>query len=258
LPDPEPFTFTEPRARFQDHILDNLLRIPETGILEVAGPAGAGKSNIAYHLAVNERVADMSRSVILISTEGKVPTERLHQIATGRSSTFAPDDIMNGILIHVAESVDHLRAIVQNSLPPLFFARPDSDPPPSLVIIDSIAALFRLEFDRDAAAFRTRLLFDITTTLKWISTTHNTLIVTTNQATANMSGLGFGGNEWVPALGASWANCVNVRAKVGKTQMRHEAGGKLFPIRNLYVEISPIKQDVKGQFYIDDAGVHGI
>jgi DNA-repair protein XRCC3 len=268
--DPMPYQFSQPRPRFMDAILDRLLVVPESGILEISGIAGSGKSNIIYQLAVNERIEDMSRSVILISTEGKVPTERLHQIAECRSPQFTATEIMDGILIHVAESVDQLRDLVQDVLPQLFFG--PGAAAPSLVIIDSIAALFRLEFDSKTAPEKTRLLFDIANTLKWISASTNTLIVVTNQATANMAAFMVNSNEWVPSLGLSWANCVNVRVRVTKTQMKHEVGvfeqrrgpnevregPRLVPIRSLYVEISPVRQDIKGQFYIDNSGVHGL
>jgi DNA-repair protein XRCC3 len=146
------------------------------------------------------------------------------------------------------------------------------------VIIDSIAALFRIEYDMNAAAERSRILFDITTTLKWISTTHNALIVVTNQATANLNGFATNPEEWVPSLGLSWANCVNVRVRIAKTSLRHEtsvtpataairsapygesvaSGPGLVPVRTVYVEVSPIRQEVRGQFFIDGSGVHGL
>jgi DNA-repair protein XRCC3 len=273
---PEVFEFrhSPPRSRFNDPILDRLLILPESGIFEISGQAGSGKSHLAYQLAVNERLHDMARSVVLISTEGKVATQRLIQMAS--RADFAVDDILSGIVISEADSVDQLREIVQTSLPARFFD--ESHPPPSLVIIDSIAALFRIEYDANAVPDRSRILFDITTTLKWISTVHNALIVVTNQATANMSAFATNPDEWVPALGLSWANCVNVRVRITKTNLRHEtvsmdgggavrsspagetaeAGPSFVPIRTIYVEISPLRQGVRGQFFIDTFGVHGL
>lgn len=270
VPDPEIFTYSPPRPRFNDPIIDQLLAIPESGIVEICGQAGSGKSHIAYQLAVNERVFDMSRKVILISTEGRIATSRLEQMCANKP--FSADDIMEGIIVPIAESVDHLRNIIQDYLPSLFFD--PSEPPPSLVIIDSIAALFRLEYEVSDAPARSRLLFDITTTLKWISSTHNTLIVATNQATANITTFATDSNDWVPALGLSWSNCVNFRIRVSKTPMKHDipaadqivtAPGnppvgipRSVAVRTMYVEISPVRQDVRGEFYIDTDGLHGL
>jgi DNA-repair protein XRCC3 len=270
VPEVVQYQYSVPRPRFNDSILDRLLIIPESGILEISGQAGSGKSNIVYQLAVNERLFDMSRNVILISTEGKVATQRLIQMAEGHQ--FSVDEILSGIIISEADSVDQLRELVQTSLPARFFD--ETNPPPSLVIIDSIAALFRIEYDVNAVPERSRILFDITTTLKWISTTHNALIIATNQATANMSAFATNPEEWVPALGLSWANCVNVRVRIAKTQLKHEIEvgpirsspvgelpvevQRMVPVRTIYVEVSPIRQEVKGQFYIDNAGVHGL
>ena len=262
-----------PRPRFGDLILDNSIIIPESGIVEVSGQAGAGKSNLVYHLAVHERMHDMSRNVVIISTEGKVPINRIRQIAECTNSQFDADDIINGIMITEVESVKSLSDVVQTQLPNLFFA--EDTPPPSLVIIDSIAALFRLEYDISGTNEKTRILFDITGTLKWISGTHKTLIVVTNQATANLTAFATNVNDWIPSLGFSWSNCINVRLKLNKTHMKHQIppgnrvpvttasnGNQNFPttipIRTIYVEISPIKQDIKVEMYIDNSGVHGI
>jgi RecA/RadA recombinase len=270
VPEVTDFQYCPPVPHFNDPILDHLLVLPEHmgGILEISGQAGSGKSNIVYQLAVNERLRDMARPVVLISTEGRVPTQRLHQIANGADSPFSSDDILAGIQISEADTVDQLRDIVHNSLPAIFFD--ETARPPSLVIIYSIAALFRIEYDANSAPERSKILFNITTTLKWISRTHNALIVATNQATANISAFSTNPEDWLPALGLSWANCVNVRVRVAKTGLRHEigvstirgerfdGGPRLVPIRTMYVEISPIRQDVKGQFYIDNCGIHGL
>ncbi|OHT11229.1 DNA repair protein XRCC3-like protein [Tritrichomonas foetus] len=268
--------YSEPRPRFNDPILDQSIILPESGIIELCGQASAGKSNIAYHLAVQERIYDMTRKVVLISTEGKVPTQRVHQIAESANSLFGSTEIMNGILITEADSVKQLNDLIQNDLVCLFFS--NDQPPPSMVIIDSIAALFRIEYDINSSAERTRLLFDITATLKWISATSNTLIIVTNQATANLTAFSTNSNDWIPSLGFSWSNCINVRIRVTKTQMKHQAGplagpvrttpgdGEkgtvrfpgVVPVRTMYVEISPIKQDARVELFIDNAGVHGI
>ena len=272
VPNPVEISFTKPRERFNDPTLDQTVIIPESGIFEISGQAGAGKSNLAYQLVVNERDLDISKNVVVISTEGKVATERLWQMAQGKR--HHAEEIMSGIIISIADSVDQLRNIIHDVLPSYFFESKESAP--SLVVIDSIAALFRLEYDASAARERSMLLFDITTTLKWIGSTHNTLIVVTNQATANITTFATNSTEWVPALGLSWSNCVNVRVRVTKTQMRHEITRReetvvthprgerqiqpprAVAIRSIYVDISPIKQDVKCQFYIDNDGVHGL
>lgn len=265
-----------PKPRFNDMILDQSILLPDSGIIEIVGKAGSGKSNLIYQLAVNSRIEDMTRPVIIISTEGRIPTARLEQIAQGANSMqYTANEIMCGILIHQVETVEELQVTVNDYLPPLFL-NPES-PKPSLVIIDSIAALFRIEYDCNAAPARTRILFDISTTLKWLSSAHKALILVTNQATANMDPYNtFASNDWIPALGFSWSNCLNVRMRITKTHMIHEIRPKndlirtnpglisqnekvqTAPVRTIYVEISPILQDVKCEFYIDNDGIHGM
>lgn len=264
--------YYEPKPRFYDPILDKFLPMPESGIVELCGQASAGKSNIVYHLAIQERIHDPSRKVVIISTEGRVPLNRIRQIAECTESSFSADDIMNGILITEADTVDQLSEKVQTDLVNLFFAA--NEPPPSMVVIDSIASLFRIEYNISNSPERTRILFDITATLKWISATNNTLILVTNQATANMSSFSTNSNDWIPSLGYSWSNCINIRMRVTKTSLKHQISTldtpirttpdekhnfpSVVPVRTIYVEISPIKQNARTEFYIDNSGVHGL
>lgn len=265
--------YEKPKEKFNDTILDNTIIIPDSGIVEFCGLAGSGKSNILFQLAINQRIRDISKNVIFISTEGKVPIQRLFQIAEFTNSCFQKEEILNGIIITEASSVEQLRDIIQDSLPELFLL--NNKECPSLIIIDSIAALFRLEYDANSAPERSKILFDITTTLKWLSSSYNTLILVSNQATANMSAYSSYSNDWIPSLGFSWSNCINVRFRVTKTQMKHEIedilqinaspndsniniSTRTTPVRTIYTEISPYNQDIRAEFYIDNAGIHGI
>ena len=250
--------------RFHDEILDNAIPLPSDGIVEFAGLAGCGKSNVVYHLAIAQICSDASRKVVLISTEGAVPTERIQKICENQG--YDPKEVMDNILITNANDIEELCNIVNERLPGLFR---ESEIPPSLVIIDSIAALFRAEFDVSAVMQRAQVLFEISTTLKWLSHSYNSLIITTNQATANMNP--FTTQEWVPSLGLAWSNCVSVRIKLSKSSIKRDvvedipsgpdqvtSVTKQVTLRSAYVEISPRAQDVKVSFYISDSGVHGI
>lgn len=264
----------EPKPRFYDRILDSLLPMPDSGIVELCGQASAGKSNIAYHLAVQQRIHDISRKVVIISTEGKVPTERIHQICQNTETIYSPEEILDGIMISQASTVEQLKALIHSDLTNLFFEVDTLHP--SLVIIDSIAALFRIEYDVAHASEKSIILFDITSTLKYLCASFDTLFIVTNQATANLNSFTIGSNDWIPALGYSWSNCINIRMRISKTHMKHAITSEnpitsnpsmtndsrrslsTAPIRTIFVEISPIKQGVRAELYIDNSGVHGI
>ena len=257
---------TEPEftPNFHYEIFDKAIPLPNDGIIEFVGPAGSGKSNVIYHIAISQICSDTSRKVVLISTEGRVSTDRMHRICECRG--FDPEDVFSYLLIREANDVNELCSIVNNDLPELFSR---SENPPSLVIIDSIAALFRSEFDVSAAIKRAQVLFEISTTLKWLSHSYDSVIITTNQVTANLSP--FTTQEWVPSLGLAWSNCISARIKITKSNMKRDVEEtipsgpgetaictKQVTIRSFYVEISPRAQDVKASFYISDSGIHGI
>lgn len=91
-------------------------------------------------------------------------------------------------------------------------------------MIDSIAALFRSEFDNNASDLKKRsgLFFKISSKLKAHARRFGLAIVVTNQVTDNVNssdGMRIGnssclyssGRKVCAALGLSWANCVNTR-----------------------------------------------
>jgi len=265
IPPVNPIKNTECITLFNDAILDKSLSFPNNGIIEICGLAGSGKSNMTFHIAVQMYFSNPNRKVVYINTEGPFPNERLRKIASYNHTQEEVDEFMAYFQIIKAEYVNELCEIINTTIPAIFVEAKDS--PPSLVIIDSIAALFRLEFSQAQIKQRTQLLFDISTTLKWISTAYNALIITTNQATANMNPFTSFVQDWVPSLGLSWSYCINTRLVLTKTSMKREISLKrdngsyetyTATLRTIRVELSPRSQDVLTNFYISETGIHGL
>jgi RAD51-like protein 1 len=91
-----------------------------------------------------------------------------------------------------------------------------------LVVIDSIAALVRHEFDASSIFKRQNLLNNWASQLKVTSEKFNIQIVVTNQVTSSMSGNSTHGEgdvkvfNSVAALGTGWYHCVNTRLTLQK------------------------------------------
>lgn len=99
--------------------------------------------------------------------------------------------------------------------------------PIRVIVIDSIAALFRSEFDNTPVELKRRssLFFKISSKLKELAKRYNLVVLLTNQVgdligpDEGISGLRIGnlgclyssGRRICPALGLAWANCVNSR-----------------------------------------------
>lgn len=274
--EPQKLESTKFCPMFNDPILDSVLLFPEKGIIEFVGDSNSGKTNIVYDLAVKSVVNDPTRKVIFILADGKNSFDRLKRIASSNAGTLSEKDIMNEIMIQRVSSINELCSLIDKTLPQAFIQSGSN--PPSLVIIDSISSLFRLENDQIQSSLKSQLLFEISSTLKWISNNYNCMIVVTNQVTANLDRFSLYGasvfnndNEWIPALGLSWANCLNMRVSLIKTNFKRdivEEKNHDFPIgdnietkrvilRTAVVSLSPYNQGERVNFYISDSGIHG-
>ena len=106
-------------------------------ITHIYGAPGAGKTNIALMAAVS--AAKAGGKVVYIDAEGGFSVERLKQIA---GPSEAEEALRNIILIEPTEFAEQKVAINRlNEIVPSSSAK--------LVIVDSIAVLYRLEEDKD-------------------------------------------------------------------------------------------------------------
>ena len=152
-----------------------------------------------------------------------------------------------------------------------------SQPPVRLIVIDSIAALFRDAGDADsgpassAAAYgaRTDALFTVAAVLKHIAHTHGCAVVVVNQVTdvvdvapVHTAGLALAssGRAVAPALGLAWANCVTTRlflARVAPVGSTPRDGDTSVP-RCLQVVFAPHLPPAWVRARVTTAGVVGV
>ena len=91
-----------------------------------------------------------------------------------------------------------------------------------LVIIDSIAALFRHEFNADESIQRAKSLWRQANSLKLLSE-RNVAVVVINQVSDLFHDTPIMGTNLVPSsrkvvptLGLTWSNCVNTRVQLSR------------------------------------------
>ena len=94
-----------------------------------------------------------------------------------------------------------------------------------LVVIDSIAALFRAEFSVEESALRAHVLFDVARSLKQLAHEHSAAVVCINQVSDRIvqEALTYARKRFIPALGLAWSSCVNTRFFVRRVTPRSEA-----------------------------------
>ncbi|XP_035957565.2 DNA repair protein XRCC3 isoform X1 [Halichoerus grypus] len=171
-------------------VLDGLLRggLPLDGLTELAGPSSAGKTQLALQLCLSVQFprqhGGLEAGAVYICTEEVFPSPRLRQLTAQqrRLRTDVPGDVVDGIKFgnqifveHVAD-VDTLLECVTKKVPALL-----SRGMARLVVIDSVAAPFRCEFDGAASVPRARRLQALGAALRRLSCTFQSPVLCINQ-----------------------------------------------------------------------------
>eukprot|EP01119_Soliformovum_irregulare_P014634 TRINITY_DN4010_c0_g1_i4.p1 TRINITY_DN4010_c0_g1~~TRINITY_DN4010_c0_g1_i4.p1 ORF type:complete len:326 (-),score=55.44 TRINITY_DN4010_c0_g1_i4:1208-2185(-) len=195
------------------------------GITEIVGESGAGKTQFAMQLALQVQLpieeGGLGGKAFYISTEGGVPTQRLLQMAEGfkkKHPSMSKTSLMSGVYIEKVESIDLLYHLLENRLPE--FLRKEHI---RVVIIDSIAALFRHEYTHSESAQRAKVLWKHSNQLKLLSDGLGITVVVINQVAdffnnVSVAGSTMSGGRVIPALGLTWSNCVNTRVLLSKVK----------------------------------------
>ncbi|XP_016070400.1 PREDICTED: DNA repair protein XRCC3 isoform X2 [Miniopterus natalensis] len=148
-------------------VLDGLLGggLPLAGITELAGRSSAGKTQLALQLCLAvqfpRRHGGLEAGAVYVCTEDAFPNRRLQQLIAQQQClrADAPAGVVekikfgNHIFIEHAANVDTLLECVRRKVPQLL-----SRGMARLVVIDSVAAPFRCEFDGAASVRRAQAL----------------------------------------------------------------------------------------------------
>jgi RAD51-like protein 1 len=225
--------------------LDRALRggLPPS-VTEVCGAAGAGKTQLC--LTATAAALAAGGRVVFLDTEASFSPSRLRELlaarfpqafggggggggaaaaaaaALARVSVFSPRTL--------ADAVDACAALEEHVL-----AAGDV----RLVVVDSVAALARRDFDGAAPggsmAARAELLLRLSSALKALADVFSLPILLTNQVTTRFAARPPPGGaagcdaaldaELTPALGPTWAHAVNTRLLLGVSAGAAAAGG---------------------------------
>ncbi|OAY59110.1 DNA repair protein XRCC3 homolog [Manihot esculenta] len=226
-------------------ILDRCLNggIPCNSITEIFAESGSGKTQLCLQLSLCAQLpvslGGLSASALYFHTEFSFPFRRLHQLShcfqslysqavideANCSSNYNNYNPCDNIYVQSVHSADQLLDIMPKI--ESFLVNSKTHFPVRLIVIDSVAALFRSEFDNTSSDLRRRslLFFKISGKLKELAKRFNLAVVVTNQVVdfvgsgegvngvriGNLASLYSSGRRVCPALGLAWASCVNSR-----------------------------------------------
>ncbi|XP_063003729.1 DNA repair protein XRCC3 [Elgaria multicarinata webbii] len=221
-------------------VLDGLLRggIPLTGITEIAGESSAGKTQIGLQLCLSVQYpynyGGLESGAAYICTEDVFPNKRLQQLIEQqpRLRGDVPPDVVqkikfgNGIFVEHAADLDTFQECITRKIHVLL-----SRGMARLVVVDSIAALFRCEFGVKDSVLKAKYLQMFGAKLHRLSSKFRIPVVCINQVTdrmdvrggADQSNSGCTTKSVAPALGIMWSNQLLMRLMVSRTICQEQA-----------------------------------
>ncbi|XP_069772621.1 DNA repair protein XRCC3 isoform X1 [Narcine bancroftii] len=278
-----PFPTQNQRLSMSCPILDVLLGggIPLMGITEIVGESSAGKTQICLQLCLSVQFpcsyGGRESGAVYICTEDTFPNKRLQQLIAYQPTLRAdvPVDVVNKIkfgnsifIEHVAD-VESFNHCLSKRLPILL-----SRGLIRLVVIDSIAALFRCEFGATDSIAKAKCLQKFGAMLHHLSHRFSSPIICVNQVADAVSDshlchsqLGLCDRRVLPALGLTWSNQLLMRLMVSRTQICLEdkhSDGKVCAsnigtvLRRMEIIFAPHLPQSFSNYIIKKEGVKGI
>lgn len=233
-------------------VLDGLLRggLPVGGVTELSGESGAGKTQLALQLCLSVQYTvehgGLNAGALYICTEDPFPIKRLQQLISEQSvlrSDVPPSVISrlrfsDHIYIEHTADLDSLQACLSRRAPLLL-----AQGLVRLVVVDSVAALFRCEFQADDWLERNKQLLTFSSMLHHLSQEFTTPVLCINQVTdvfdPQTTRWSSSSSSVCPALGLAWANQVTVRLMMRRLQETALRGDQSGALRRLEVVFAP-------------------
>ncbi|KAH0620333.1 hypothetical protein JD844_020632 [Phrynosoma platyrhinos] len=243
-------------------VLDGLLKggIPLTGITEIAGESSAGKTQIALQLTLSVqypyKYGGLESGAVYICTEDAFPNKRLQQLIQQQANLRddVPPNVVqrikfgNGIFVEHAADLDAFLNCITKRINILL-----SRGMVRLVIVDSIAALFRCEFGAKDSVLKAKYLQVFGAKLHQLSSKFQIPIVCINQVSCIAQRV-------APALGITWSNQLLMRLMASRTIQsaddvhQHSRG----VLRTLRVVFAPHLPQTFCHYTVNLEGVRGI
>ncbi|KAM1397726.1 hypothetical protein ACFX2I_015270 [Malus domestica] len=261
--------------------------VPCCSITELVAESSCGKTQFCLQLALSAQLppshGGLSASSLYLHTEFPFPFRRLHQLSQAFQSSHANLVAINpceDVYVHAVHDAHQMLDIMPKI--ESFIESEKTRLPVRLIVIDSIAALFRTEFNNTPLDLKRRssLFFKIAGKLKSLANRFRLAVVVTNQVVdfmgasdgvngvkvGNFGSLDSSGRRVCPALGLAWANCVNSRLFLSRNEVvvgegnsnKLEDGFCRQTKRRLDILFAPHLPQASCEFVITRQGVFGV
>ncbi|KAL3281086.1 hypothetical protein HHI36_004310 [Cryptolaemus montrouzieri] len=178
----------------------------KTNILnEIVGCSGSGKTQICLILSLMvqlpRELGGFGKASVYICTEDVFPVKRLHELSLSFLRKYGLENSLDNVFICHIPDYDRLKTVLNVFVPSLVRAKKVG-----LLVIDSIAGVFRSDNQGISYVNRSKQFNEIALKLREFATKLNCVVICVNQVTEDIS---TGKTE--PCLGLSWSNLVNSR-----------------------------------------------
>lgn len=207
--------------------------LPTRNVIEIVGESASCKTQVCLQLCKTVQYSikegGLGGSAIYVSTEDLFPSKRMQQMVS-ETENCQPEQYLNNILLDHSRELEEFEELLFKRIPIILGTNNYKEKPIKLIVIDSIAALVRSEFQNTESPQRAQILHKIATKLKDIAETHNLVIVIVNQvssvfqeeepsssAVVIMKDNNNCQKKLKPALGLLWSNMINMRIEMQKT-----------------------------------------
>ncbi|GFT20085.1 DNA repair protein XRCC3 homolog [Nephila pilipes] len=220
-------------------------------ITEICGESGSGKTQLCLYLSIcaqkPNNTGGLNSKVIYIHSEGDFPIKRYLQMVNAlkaknpnlQNSKFSDNLILKKVL-----NVNQLIYVLQKGLPDLLKVSNS----PKMLVIDSVAALLRSEYD--SWEERLSLLLKLANEIWRLANVFGMAVICVNQVSGSNRSNQVKGLD-IPSLGLLWSNILTTRLKVSRKPS--EITGPT--TRALELIFSSYHQHVCNTFIISENGI---
>lgn len=234
------------------------------GITELSGESATGKTQFGLQVSLTAQLplqeGGLNGGTLYICTEDAFPSKRLYQMIQNFASrqgikSCSYSNFGDNIFIEHVADYDGLMDCLTKKAHVLL-----SSGAVKLLVLDSVAAHFRSDYDSHEMYRRAQHINNLGTLLYKLSQLYHVPVVAINQVTSSMN---CDGAQLIPSLGLAWSNYVTTRIMLSRTDrsvtiQQDSARGPLETIiREIEIVFAPHLQSMIIPYVIDHEGMKG-